>query len=510
MPSITFIKPRNIDVTGDFTVNSISATGNLSAANVKTNNLLYANGAPYALSSNAGGSNTQIQFNDGNSFAGNANLTFDKTTGKLTAAFVAGDGSNLANIAGANVTGQVGNATVSGTVYTNSQPNITSVGTLTSLTVNGNVNLGNIANIRIAGGTNAQLLSTDGNGNLSFVNQVSLTGYATETYVSNTIANLVNSAPALLDTLGEIANAIGNDANFTTTITNSLSNKLNTSDFSNTANSWGANYLPNYSGNISANFFIGNGSQLTGLPAGYTDSNVASYLPNYTGNLSGNVANVTTLNVSATSNLGNIANVKILGGTANYFLKTDGTGNLSFATFPLSSVTVDTFTANGNSNSFTLTTTPSSIDDLFVNINGVFQYKSSYSLAGATITLGSNPSNNSTVEVRTINNGAVLGGGSALIWNIANSNITMTSNNGYFVDTTNGAKSLTLPVSATLGDTIRINDLAGTFNSNACTILRNGHKIQGVADDIIASTKNASFGLVYSNSTYGWKLLEVV
>ena len=429
---LTFIKPRNVDITGDFTVNSISATGNLVAGNLKTNNLLYSNGTPYVFTTNAAGSNTYIQFNDGNSFAGNANLVFDKTTGKITAAFVAGDGSNLANIAGANVTGtvansnvantaysvaganvsgQVGNALVAGTVYTNSQPNITSVGTLTSLTVNGNVDLGNIANIRIAGGTNAQLLSTDGNGNLSFVSQVSLSGYATETYVSNTIANLVNSAPALLDTLGEIANAIGNDASFTTTITNSLANKLNTSDFSNTANSWGANYLPNYSGNISANFFIGNGSQLTGLPAGYTDSNVASYLPNYTGNLSGNVANVTTLNVSATSNLGNIANVKILGGNANSYIKTDGNGNLSFATLPVTSVTVDTFTANGNANTFTLTTTPSSIDDLFVNINGVFQYKSSYSLAGNTITLGSNPSNNSTIEIRTINNGASIGGG---------------------------------------------------------------------------------------------------
>jgi hypothetical protein len=39
-------------------------------------------------------------------------------------------------------------------------------------------------------------------------------------------------------------------------------------------------------GNVSADYIIGDGSQLTGLPAGYTDTNVAAYLPSYTGNIS--------------------------------------------------------------------------------------------------------------------------------------------------------------------------------------------------------------------------------
>jgi hypothetical protein len=61
-------------------------------------------------------------------------VAFTANTGIFT-----GNGSGLTNIAGANVTGQVGNALVSGTVYTAAQPNITSVGTLTSLGVNGTV-----------------------------------------------------------------------------------------------------------------------------------------------------------------------------------------------------------------------------------------------------------------------------------------------------------------------------------------------------------------------------------
>jgi len=50
---------------------------------------------------------------------------------------------------------------------------------------------------------------------------------ATQSYVNTAIANLVDGAPALLDTLNEIAAAIGDDANFVTTITTALSTKLN-------------------------------------------------------------------------------------------------------------------------------------------------------------------------------------------------------------------------------------------------------------------------------------------
>jgi len=50
---------------------------------------------------------------------------------------------------------------------------------------------------------------------------------ADKTYVNTAISNLIDAAPALLDTLNEIAAAIGDDANFATTITTALSTKLN-------------------------------------------------------------------------------------------------------------------------------------------------------------------------------------------------------------------------------------------------------------------------------------------
>lgn len=104
----------------------------------------------------------------GSLHAGSANL------GNLVVGnYFQGDGSLLSNIsvtsiAGSNVTGQVGNALVSGTVYTNAQPNITSIGTLTSVTVSGTATLGSVSNVKITGGTSGQVLTTDGSGNLSY------------------------------------------------------------------------------------------------------------------------------------------------------------------------------------------------------------------------------------------------------------------------------------------------------------------------------------------------------
>jgi len=54
--------------------------------------------------------------------------------------------------------------------------------------------------------------------------------YATKSYVATQVANLVDSAPTTLDTLNELAAALGDDANFSTTVTNSLANKLEASD----------------------------------------------------------------------------------------------------------------------------------------------------------------------------------------------------------------------------------------------------------------------------------------
>ena len=54
-----------------------------------------------------------------------------------------------------------------------------------------------------------------------------LSAYATQTYVNTQIATLVDSSPAALDTLNELAAALGDDPNFATTITNQIAGKEN-------------------------------------------------------------------------------------------------------------------------------------------------------------------------------------------------------------------------------------------------------------------------------------------
>lgn len=54
----------------------------------------------------------------------------------------------------------------------------------------------------------------------------SLNGLATEAYVNTKVASIVNSAPETLDTLNELAEALGNDPNFATTMATELGKKV--------------------------------------------------------------------------------------------------------------------------------------------------------------------------------------------------------------------------------------------------------------------------------------------
>lgn len=68
-------------------------------------------------------------------------------------------------------------------------------------------------------------------------------GLATETYVQNKIAEIVNSAPGTLDTLNELAQALGNDPNFAATMATELGKKANTANLATVATSGSYNDL---------------------------------------------------------------------------------------------------------------------------------------------------------------------------------------------------------------------------------------------------------------------------
>ena len=115
-------------------------------------------------------------------------------------------------------------------------------------------------------------------------------------------------------------------------------------------------------------------------------------------------------------------------------------------------------------------------------------------------------SGSGTTGVGQLSFGEVSGGTS---WqSVKTSNTTMVAGEGYFVDTTSAAITMTLPSSATQGDEVSIIDYAGTFDTNNLTVGRNSHKIQGSAADLTVSTERAGFTLVYVDSTQGWLLKD--
>lgn len=69
-------------------------------------------------------------------------------------------------------------------------------------------------------------------------------------------------------------------------------------------------------------------------------------------------------------------------------------------------VTADTFTANGTATDFTLSTTPIDETHLFVQIGGVLQLRSAYTLTGNTLSFSEAPEANAQIEVTTIEGGA--------------------------------------------------------------------------------------------------------
>jgi len=145
---------------------------------------------------------------DGAVIGGSSAQAITGTTVTATTGFVGGlTGAVTGNVTG-NLTGNVtGNVTgdLTGNVTAS-----TGTSSFNDVTINGglNMNAGTSATI-----TNLTAPTNSGDA-------------ATKGYVDTSISNLVASAPGVLDTLDELAAALGDDANFATTVTNSIATKL--------------------------------------------------------------------------------------------------------------------------------------------------------------------------------------------------------------------------------------------------------------------------------------------
>jgi hypothetical protein len=176
------IAASNVSVSGDVvTVNqygilvvgtlegaAVSVTGTVTGGNLATGGTVSATGTVTGGNIATGGTVSAT----GNITGGNVTTVGTVSAGTVTATTLSGNGSAISSITGANVTGQVGNALVAGTVYTAAQPNITSVGTLSSLSVTANITGGNI--------------TTAGKGNIATLEVTTLANIKATTAATNT------------------------------------------------------------------------------------------------------------------------------------------------------------------------------------------------------------------------------------------------------------------------------------------------------------------------------------
>lgn len=252
---------------------NINVTDTMQAGNVRTNNLLYANGVPWDLQE-AAGSNTQIQFNINNNFAASANFTYNDTT-QVFAVNGNANVTNTVNTPNINAgTSTSLNLTANGySAYLYANSNALFPGTITA-----NAFIGNFSGNVSAAGSNTQVQFNDSN---NIAGATGLTYDKTSNLVSisgnvnlglsgqNQLVNLSNTA---LEVRG------GWNAN-----TNSGVNIV-AGDYSNST-LWGKlAILGNYAGNA----------------VGFAEAN--AFVFSNPGYGSGNVVKIDVLNPVATSN----------------------------------------------------------------------------------------------------------------------------------------------------------------------------------------------------------------
>jgi len=163
----TVTQPAQANITSVGTLSALSVTGNASAGNVLGTGGVFTyvagNGANLSAITGANVTGAVAYATTANAVAGanvSGEVTFAATANAVAGANVSGEVTFAATanaVAGANVSGTVALATTAGTVTTAAQPNITSTGTLTSLTVSGALDV-------LAGTLTADTLTTGASG----------------------------------------------------------------------------------------------------------------------------------------------------------------------------------------------------------------------------------------------------------------------------------------------------------------------------------------------------------
>lgn len=186
---------------------------------------------------------------------------------------------------------------------------------------------------------------------------------------------------------------------------------------------------------------------------------------------------------------------------ADLTLTTDGTG-IIIAEKSIN-VTAGDITINNQGDVRFKETTANGTD--FVAIQAPASVTSTYTI---TLPAGVAARNNSTLVSDTSGNTS-WAAPQTFEYSVQSTSFTAIAFGGYFVNTSSGGVTCTLPASPNTGDTIRFLDVAKTFDTNNFTVARNGKLIQGDAADLTVNIESAAFELVFSNDTFGWRIFSI-
>ena len=306
------------------------------------------------------------------------------------------------------------------------------------------------------------------------------TQVATTAYVQTELADLVNSAPATLDTLNELATALGNDASFSTTVTNSIALKAPLAS-----------------------------PALTGTPTAPTAT---------AGTNTTQLATTAFVKTEITSSVqpGAVYQTSAPSSPAVGQIWIDSDQDVT--TFDSNIIRRKSITATAGQTVFTA-------DLPFIDgfeqvfFNGLLLLKTSdYTTSGGnTVTLTSAAAVSDIVEIVSVTGAnsvttytqaevdALLAANTSVAPISISANTNLAAKKRYFV-TSASALTLTLPATPALNDEVQIVDASGNALTYNITVARNGKLINGNAGNLIIDVNGGWYTLVFTGNTYGWKV----
>ena len=371
-------------------------------------------------------------------------------------------------------------------------------------------------------------------------NPVQNSDAATKAYVDTSIANVIDNAPAALDTLNELAAAMGDDASFSTTVTNSIATKLPKAGGTMTgaiamgtnkitglgtpsagtdaatkayADSVDTQKLDKSGGTMSGVLAMG-ANKITGV-ANPTQAQDAS-TKGYTDTLFGSTAAAATSAAAAATSAGNASTSASTASTAatnaaasfdsfdDRYLgakasppSTDNDGNALIVGAIYFNATSNKMQVWGGSSFSDIAPVATTVDnsnwsgtDLSVLNGGTGASSTSAARDNLGLEIG--------VDIETFNANKYPSP------TVTGSNVTAV--NASFHIASAGGITITLPANPSAGNYVIVKDGTGAAATSTFTVARNGSKIASSGTNLTFDKNFAEIVMTYVNSTIGWSV----